>query len=207
LRSTNDSWTEGIPRQPFTPAPAIPASLSDLAGSKAGLEIVDPQVLAGSLTYRVDDTTAIRGQAGHNVVGRIEPERNCSSAAVQRLQAPQLSRPSGPIGECLARCERAAAGVRRNEEVSGKPTLARPYPLLQILPWRQRGAECGNPIDPSARDKTTGRNSNALRGLSPSFERASSGPWRNTVGCRRQWSAGWREKKFEGGLRCPRKGG
>ena len=46
-----------------------------------------------------------------------------------------------------ARRERPPAGPRRHGEVPGGPALARPHPLLRVLPRRQRGRHRGQPPD------------------------------------------------------------
>ena len=46
-----------------------------------------------------------------------------------------------------ARRERPPAGPRRRGEVPGGPALARPHPLLRVLPRRQRGRHRGQPPD------------------------------------------------------------
>ena len=46
-----------------------------------------------------------------------------------------------------ARRRWAAAGLRRNGEVPGRPALARPHPVLRVLPWRQRRGPRRQPPD------------------------------------------------------------
>ena len=52
-----------------------------------------------------------------------------------------------PLEHLPARRERPPAGLRRRGEVPGRPALARPHPLLRVLPRRQRGRPRGQPPD------------------------------------------------------------
>ena len=52
-----------------------------------------------------------------------------------------------PLEHLPARRERPPAGLRRRGEVPGRPALARPDPLLRVLPRRQRGRPRGQPPD------------------------------------------------------------
>ena len=52
-----------------------------------------------------------------------------------------------PLEHLPARRERPPAGLRRHGEVPGRPALARPDPLLRVLPRRQRGRPRGQPPD------------------------------------------------------------
>ena len=52
-----------------------------------------------------------------------------------------------PLEHLPARRERPPAGLRRLGEVPGRPALARPHPLLRVLPRRHRGRPRGQPPD------------------------------------------------------------
>ena len=52
---------------------------------------------------------------------------------------------------------RPAAGLRRNSEVPGRPALARPDPVLRVLPRRQRRRPRREPSDRLDRDHRPGR--------------------------------------------------
>ena len=54
---------------------------------------------------------------------------------------------AAPREHLPARRERPPAGPRRHGEVPGGPALARPDPLLRVLPRRQRGRHRGQPPD------------------------------------------------------------
>ena len=81
-------------------------------------------------------------------------------------------------GHVPARCQWAAAGLRRDGQVPGRSALARPDPVLRVLPRRQRRGARRQP--PDGMDRSG---------------RAPAGPVR---ACRRQDSAGDRTRARDG---------
>ena len=112
---------------------------------------------------------------------------------------------AAPRRHLPARQRRAPPGLRRDQAVPGGPALARPHPLLRVLPRRQRRRprrlasdrldRAGGHADPGAAVSST---------PSPCL-RTGSGRWRGRTGARRTRNADPRQQPDRGAVLLPRK--